>query len=117
MMDLSRLGQFPIEVKLCHSGQSLTARIEDYDARAKLAEMNCRQAVEYVIPFIEFTVLSNLLVKDLFEKRIKTPYEVDLCKNGSKPVKVSDDRIADYLACRMSDTTGSIVWYCELRFS
>jgi len=115
-MDLSKLVQFPIEIKLCHNGKDLTAQIEDYDNRVQLIGMNGRQAVEYSMQFIEFTVLSNLVVKDLFVKRIQTPYEVDVCKNGSKPVRISDSPVADYLACRMSGA-GSIVWYCQLTFS
>ncbi len=116
-MDLSRLGQFPIEIKLCHDGKSLTSKIEEYDHRVHLIKMNGREAVKYAIDFIEFTALSDLMVKRDFVERIQAPYEVDACKKGSAPVRVTDLPIADYLACRMSDTTGSIVWYCELKIS
>ena len=115
-MDLSRLVQFPIEIKLCYDGKDLTARIEDYENRVQLIGMNGRQAVKYVIPFVEYKAFSDMGVRLKFEERIKTPYEVDVCRNGSKPVRISDSPVADYLVCRQS-STGNIAWCCELEIS
>lgn len=114
-MDFSKFADFPIEITFCSNEDSLTLRIESCDARAELAGMTGREAVDYLMARMPDSI-QELQPKAEFAAKLKPKYEVDICRNGDEPVRVSDKLIAMYFDPPKMGPKG-ITWYCKLALS